>query len=90
METELIMIFCHWTKYWIYIRKMANRLIVLREFKTDWEDFKSSMLRKQRFCRITLPVRNVWTCSGDLIYEWARLHPFFGSGNSTRGDNVAE
>ena len=59
METELIMIFCHWTKYWIYIRKMANRLIVLREFKTDWEDFKSSMLRKQRFCRITLPVRNV-------------------------------
>ena len=59
METELIMIFCQWTKYWIYTRKMVNRLIVLREFKTDWEDFKSSIIRKQRFCRITLPVHNV-------------------------------
>ena len=59
METELIMIFCHWTKYWIYTRKMVNRLIVLREFKTDWEEFKSSIIRKQRFCRITLPVHNL-------------------------------
>ena len=58
-EAELIMICCHWTKYWIYNRKMGNCLALLRELKTDWEISKNSMLRKQRFCRVSLLVCNI-------------------------------
>ena len=59
ITSEFIMICCHWTKYWIYTRKQGKRMPILREFKTDWEVVKNSLLGKLRFCRISLPVLNL-------------------------------
>ena len=57
--TEFIIICCHWMKHWIYTCKQVKRMPILREFKTDWEVLKSSLLGKFRFHRILLPVRNL-------------------------------
>ena len=55
VTSEFIIICCHW----IYTRKQVKRMPILREFKTDWEVLKNSLLGKLRFCRILLPVRNL-------------------------------
>ena len=59
VTTGFIIICYHWTKYWIYTCKQVKRMPILREFKTDWEVLKNSLLGKLRFCRILLPVRNL-------------------------------
>ena len=59
LSTELVTICLHWTKYWIYNRKQCNRMIIFREFETDWEVFTNKMLRKQRFRSIVFPVIDV-------------------------------
>ena len=58
-STELVTICLHWTKYWIYIRKQCKRMIIFREFETDWEIFTNKMLRKQRFCSVVFPLIDV-------------------------------
>ena len=59
LSTELVTICLHWSKYWIYNRKLCNRMIILREFKTDWEIFINKMLSRQRFRSIVVPVVDV-------------------------------
>ena len=59
LSTELVTICLHWSKYWIYTRKLCNRMIILREFKTDWEIFINKMLSRQRFRSIVVPVLDV-------------------------------
>ena len=41
-KTELGCIILHWSKYWIYGRKMDKRMIVMREFEIEL----SIMVRK--------------------------------------------
>ena len=59
LSTELVTICLHWTKYWIYNRKQCNRMIIFREFETDWEVFTNKMLRKQRFCSVVFSLIDV-------------------------------
>ena len=59
LSTELVTICFHWTKYWIYNRKQCNRMIIFREFESDWEIFKHKMLGKQRFRSVVFPLINV-------------------------------
>ena len=59
LSTELVTICFHWTKYWIYNRKQCNRMIIFREFESDWEVFKNKMLRKQIFRSVVLPIIDV-------------------------------
>ena len=54
--SEVLLICLHWTKFWVYNRKQCNRMVILREYKTDWEQFKLKLLSKQRFRDIVLPV----------------------------------
>ena len=59
LSTELVTICLHWTKYWIYNRKQCNRMIIFREFESDWEAFTNKIVRKQRFRSVVLPLINL-------------------------------
>ena len=56
IASELLIILLHWCKYWIYNRKQGNRMVIIREFRTDFEDIKQKLMSRQRYRGIELPV----------------------------------
>ena len=48
-KTELGCILLHWSKYWIYGRKIDKRVIVMREFEIELTIMIRKMLRIRKY-----------------------------------------
>ena len=48
-KTMLGCILVHWTKYWIYGRKVDNRIIIMREFEIEVDIMLRKLQKIQKF-----------------------------------------